>query len=156
MAGRRYELGADGVYLMSYIKRSAMLLGHLSVCLFIAAGAFSSARAAEDLCVDAITTVEINACSNEKFQRAEHELNATYKKVLARFDQTNGLDRPQDQQKKSLITAQRHWIKFREANCFTVWLINADGTIRTQQNLACMTELARQREEQLQTWFLAQ
>jgi uncharacterized protein YecT (DUF1311 family) len=124
-------------------------------CTFLAPGVWSGTWAAEDPCSAAKTTVEINACAKEAFDRADRELNATYQRVLAVFDEPDGLGRPQDQTKKSLIKAQRHWVQFREANCFSVWLIHAEGTVRVSQRLACMEELARQREQQLRKWFLS-
>lgn len=133
-----------------------VLAGMLVCCLFAAEGVLNSSFAAEDPCNAAKTTVEINACAKAAFDRADRALNATYQKVLATFDAPDGLGRPRDQDKKSLIQAQRHWVQFREANCFTVWLRYAEGTIRVSQKLACMEELARQREAQLQKWFLAQ
>jgi uncharacterized protein YecT (DUF1311 family) len=125
-------------------------------CTLLGSSVFGCAFAAEDSCSTARTTIEINACAKEAFDRADRELNATYQLVLAEFDKPDGLGRPQGQTKKSLIQAQRHWVQFREANCFTVWLINAEGTVRVSQKLACMEELARQREQQLRRWFLSQ
>jgi uncharacterized protein YecT (DUF1311 family) len=115
----------------------------------------NNAAAAEDPCASAQTTKQINECKHRQLERADSELNATYQKVLTRLSAPDALGRPQDEEKKSVVEAQRHWVKFREANCFAVWSLNADGTVRTALNIGCLEELAVQREQQLRKWFLA-
>lgn len=122
--------------------------------LWLAHGFSSDAVAAEDPCANVVTTLEINNCMNERLARAERELNSTYQKVLAQFDEPDAMGRTQDQEKRSLEEAQRHWIKFRQANCYVIWLMNADGTIRVSMKVGCLEELAIQREQQLRKWFL--
>jgi len=105
-------------------------------------------------CATQRNTLEINACAKQNLDRAEEELNATYKAALALLSAPDGLGRKQDAIRQQLVEAQRDWVTFREKNCDAVLLKNADGTIRTYVYLSCRQQLAEDRTKELSLWFL--
>lgn len=116
------------------------------------------ACAAEDTdpCVTQRNTLEINACSKRRLDEAEADLNSTYQAALAKLALPDGLGRGQNDIRKRLIEAQRHWVTFREKNCDAVLMLNADGTVRTYMYLSCKQQLAEERTKQLRLWFAQQ
>jgi uncharacterized protein YecT (DUF1311 family) len=54
--------------------------------------------------------------------------------------------------KKSLIAAQRAWVKFREADCNAVYEQWKTGTIRTVMFIECMQKRAETRIKELEEY----
>lgn len=60
----------------------------------------------ENICPDAITTIDIRECLNGYYQAADAELNDVYQQIVARLSQDRAT---------TLKLAQRAWIPFRDA-----------------------------------------
>ena len=85
----------------------------MAILQFIAAVPLSIAHA-ED-CRNAMTQSELNDCAYEAYRKSDAELNALYKQITSRLK-----DDPK--QAQLLVTAQRAWIAFRDAECAFVAL----------------------------------
>lgn len=105
-------------------------------------------------CDKATSTPEINECGQLELNKAENELNLVYQRVLKMMDKISKEPAIGDKTglKKSLIDAQRLWVKFREADCNTIYTLWSDGTIRTAMYLGCMRAGAEQRTKELRNY----
>jgi len=93
-------------------------------------------------CMDASggATFKMIDCINDEHTRQDKRLNAAYKKL--------GIKVSPDQ-KKALITSQRIWIQYRDANCS--FYSDPDGGQAARVNgVACHLEMTKQRAKELE------
>ena len=95
---------------------------HRLAILVFAATALPSLADTKD-CSNATTQTEMNACANEAFKRSDAELNAVYGQIKKRLK--NDIDAT-----KLLVTAQRAWIAFRDAECTFSASTSAGGSVQ--------------------------
>ncbi|NDD29686.1 MAG: DUF1311 domain-containing protein [Proteobacteria bacterium] len=86
------------------------------------------------------TQLEMNEQAAEDFKKADAELNAIYKKVMAASA---------GEQKQAIITAQLAWIKFRDANADAWAAPNKGGSIYPLIWLGAKTRTTRTRTAEL-------
>lgn len=55
---------------------------------------------------------------------------------------------------ESLMDSQNTWKEYRGAHCYGVQALMSGGTSRTVDYLECLTELSKQREQQLRDLYL--
>ena len=124
----------------------------LALLLLIAA---SPSSRAEEPCkdIDPILDSDGSSCSSQELAKADDELNAQYKKLLAQLDSDAKINPAATQAKKELIEAQRQWVKFRDADCGAVFTYYLDGTVRVSAEQSCELSRTRQRTEQLEHLF---
>lgn len=132
------------------MKSLALLLPSL---LWVAM-AQAAAPADTPVCNPEGTQTELNLCAFEEFQAADAELNATWRKVLARM-----ADDPLAIAK--LKAAQRLWIQFRDADLEARFPLAPDenprakyGSIHPMELANAKTGLTRDRTRYLQTHWL--
>lgn len=130
-----------------------MLLKRLFFLLLIF-GAVSTPTFALD-CANIISSVDFNRCGQLELDKSDVELNRVYKSVLNSFDKiiknkTNISDK--SKLKQSLIESQRFWLKYRDADCSTIYIFWLDGTIRNQMYLGCMLSKTEQRIKELKLY----
>ena len=91
---------------------------------------------------DGGTTMGIASCIQAESEVWDAILNRKYKEVRAAFSQEQGLA---DQ----LMTAQRAWIAFRDAECQLVYAMWIDGTIRVVAASECVLRMTARRALEL-------
>ncbi|MBB1061712.1 lysozyme inhibitor LprI family protein [Marilutibacter spongiae] len=132
------------------MRAVALARGAWALALLLAAPAAWAGDTGVDACqADAITTQDINDCAQADLDRAEAELNATYRRIRAHLAAPEcgaGCARTRE----LLTQAQRSWVAYRKSDCDAAWQYNADGTIRTVVYLTCMSERARTRTRELE------
>ena len=104
-------------------------------------------------CAKAMTTLDINHCAKLELDEAERELNQAYQKLVKQLSQPDTEYENFTELRQSLKEAQRAWIKFRELDCDTQFLLYGSGTIRTVAYLGCMRERAVQRTNELNQYI---
>ena len=103
-------------------------------------------------CAEATTTLEINDCAQQEFDKTEVELNRVWKQVMAALDER--ADEPDVVAAKAqLRTAQKTWVNYREQDCQAVHTMHQSGSIRTLMYLGCMTSHADRRTRELSEWL---
>jgi uncharacterized protein YecT (DUF1311 family) len=117
---------------------------------FVLAG--TPAFAAEEVdCEKAITTVDLNICSEQSLDAADKALNETYMKILADLalpDTENAAGN--HEWTEALKVSQRAWVAFRDADCKKLIVHEAGGgTATTGAILGCMTEMTEARTKSL-------
>jgi uncharacterized protein YecT (DUF1311 family) len=95
-------------------------------------------------CKNAVSTPEINECASIEQKKVEDKLNKVYQRVIKSVDKAEA--------KKSLVEAQRAWVKFREADCNAVYQKWIDGTIRGVMFTGCMQNRAETRIKELEDY----
>ena len=95
--------------------------------------------AADVSCSAAVSTQAIVACFSEKTKAADTRLNAAYRRALVRVPA---------RQARSLRTAQRAWIGFRDADCRAV--ADGEGTVARIEAAQCLADLTSQRARALE------
>lgn len=108
--------------------------------------AAQAAAQAGDVCANATTQAAMNQCSAQNFKKADDALNTSYRAVQKRLA-------GQDGAKKQLVTAQRAWIAFRDAECSFVGSGTAGGSISGMMVSDCKTRLTKGRTTQLTNYL---
>lgn len=126
---------------MSALPRLGLgLAGCLAVSLACAPAGF-----AQD-CPNAQTQRDLDACAGHRFEQADADLNAAYRRVLGRLQHDAGVT-------KLLTGAQRAWLAFRDAECTFASVGEQGGTIYPVALAECRTELTRARTRRLDEYL---
>lgn len=99
-------------------------------------------------CTNALTQIEMTACTERAYQEADRALNAAYRRAMAmarRLEVANG-----GAASDILRDAQRAWIPFRDKACAAEAQAALGGSIMGQLTLECLTRLTRVRTGDLQ------
>ena len=81
-------------------------------------------------CGEKTSTLAVVECVQAKTALADQRLNAAYKALQARVDPA---------QRQPLLSAQRLWVQYRDANCG--FYGTQDGSIRQVQGVECMRSM---------------
>jgi len=123
--------------------------------LAVFALAFPVAAAEQIDCSDASNTFQMNFCADKEFAAADAELNAVYKKALAKIAQSSG-EKPYDRKswEAALRASQRAWVAFRDADCKGLVPMEwSGGSGTTVAVLGCMIQLTQTRAKTLKEGF---
>ena len=90
-------------------------------------------------CVDKPSTPGVVECVQAKTNVADQRLNAAYKALQARIDAA---------QRQPLLSAQRLWVQYRDANCG--FYGTQDGSIRQMQAAECLRSMTEDRARELE------
>ncbi|WP_085713125.1 MULTISPECIES: lysozyme inhibitor LprI family protein [unclassified Pseudomonas] len=105
----------------------------------------SVAHAAVD-CANASDQATMNQCAGQEYKAADKELNAVYQQITARLkDNAEG--------KKLLVSAQRAWIGFRDAECNFSASGVAGGSVYPLIYSNCLTSVTKVRTEALKQYL---
>lgn len=119
---------------------SPRLLLALSPFLFV-----PFAQSAVD-CANASDQATMNQCAGQAYKAADKELNTVYQQITGRLK--NNPD-----SKKMLVTAQRAWIGFRDAECQFSASGVAGGSVYPLVYSQCLTAVTKARVEALKPYL---
>jgi uncharacterized protein YecT (DUF1311 family) len=128
----------------------------MTFALTIAFAAAAMQPMTEAECAAAMSQMEMNACAQQAFERADAELNALYRRLIdgAREDdgspdngRSDGDDRPGAE--ATLREAQRAWVAFRDAHCRGEGYAERGGSMEPMIFHQCLERLTRERIAQL-------
>ena len=88
----------------------------------------------------------MSQCADQSFRKADASLNATYRQIVARL-------RDDAATRKSLLTAQRAWLGFRDAECAFSASGVATGSIYPMIVAGCRERLTIDRDRELQRFL---
>jgi uncharacterized protein YecT (DUF1311 family) len=91
-------------------------------------------------CADVVVTADALRCLAKARDAADAELNAVYKGVRGKLDAA---------EVQQLVTAQRLWIQYRDANCSAERDLYGGGTATGPVYLACLEAMTRARTKEL-------
>lgn len=101
-----------------------------------------AAPAFADACDNAATQSAMNACYGNALKTADKTLNDTYRQVSDRLASDPDT-------KKQLVTAQRAWIAFRDAECAFSASGAEGGSIYPMIKSICLADMTTERTSQL-------
>ena len=106
-------------------------------------------------CKDPQAQQEMNMCAHIDFQRADAEMNAQWRSVVAAEREADkSIDRSYDQQPKhydTLLAAQRAWLTFRDQTCLLESFEARGGSMQPMLDSGCKARLTRERTKQLKS-----
>jgi len=105
----------------------------------------SIAHAAVD-CANASDQSTMNQCAGQEYKAADKELNAVYQQITARLKENA-------EGKKLLVSAQRAWIGFRDAECNFSASGVAGGSVYPLIYSNCLTSVTKVRTEALKQYL---
>lgn len=114
----------------------------------------STAYAQQVNCNNPQTQTDMNICAGESLRAADGDLNADYKMArdeMRRMD--SYLEGDMKGAAKALLTAQRAWIKYRDAACEAEGYTVRGGSMEPLIIATCQERLTRQRSEDLRSIF---
>jgi len=104
-------------------------------------------------CDDPGPQQEMNYCAAQEYHAADRALNAQWKRTAAAMKQRDAQwDAPNDNRPghfASLLSAQRAWLKYRDAHCQTAGYSFRGGSMEPLIVSTCKTALTERRTQQL-------
>lgn len=94
------------------------------------------------ICENATTNIEINRCLRLRYEASDKRLNQVYKQLMSKLS---------GQERSTLITIQRQWIKLRDRDCNLEVSINRGGTGYSGFLNQCLERKTTQRTAELQS-----
>jgi uncharacterized protein YecT (DUF1311 family) len=96
-------------------------------------------------CGDAETQDVMNACYSIEFKNSEDKLNSKYQATLKRLDEDD---------RGSVRTAQRAWLRYRELHCKTVGFLQVgEGSMLPMVVYECEAELNNARAKEIEAAY---
>lgn len=105
----------------------------------------SVAHAAVD-CANASDQATMNQCAGQEYKAADKELNAVYQQITARLKDNADA-------RKLLVSAQRAWVGFRDAECEFSTSGVAGGSVYPLIYSNCMTGVTQSRVKTLKQYL---
>ncbi|WP_273728191.1 lysozyme inhibitor LprI family protein [Brucella gallinifaecis] len=102
---------------------------------------FSGTAFASSECDDAQDQATMTKCANDELSKADKHLNANYHEIEKRLADD-------EEAKKLLITSQRAWVKFRDAECNFSTSATVGGSIHPMMIASCRAQITTDRNKQ--------
>jgi uncharacterized protein YecT (DUF1311 family) len=108
------------------------------------------ARADEVDCKNPTTQTDMTLCERARQDAADQALNAQYKKTRAAMVAVDS-DQEADMKgaEKALVTAQRAWIAYRDAQCEAAGFQARGGTMEPMLVAGCIADITEVRTKEL-------
>lgn len=137
------------------MRRYSNLIGILAAIVGLA----HPAAANENIdCENASSTVEMNYCSEQEYNKVDAELNRVYQQIVAGIDTHDDVEADRLKAwKEALKSAQRAWVAYKEKDCGE--LIGYEwygGTGATSASLGCMIQKTETRIKELKERYEVQ
>jgi len=104
-------------------------------------------------CADPMAQQEMNYCAAQEFHKADAALNAQWKLTAAEMKRRDERDSDFDDGRPghfaTLLSAQRAWLKFRDAHCNLDGYLFRGGSMEPLIVSTCRTGLTEARTKQL-------
>lgn len=101
-------------------------------------------------CKSPQTQADMTICAGKDHEKADKDLNAAYQKLrkqLAERDKT--ADASSKGATDALVTAQRAWVAFRDANCALSGFQARGGTMEPMLIASCLADMSSKRADEL-------
>jgi uncharacterized protein YecT (DUF1311 family) len=107
---------------------------------------FVDPAAAVDKCADAQDQATMNQCADKAYKASDAKLNKVYKQITGRLKDDHDTA-------KLLVTAQKAWIAFRDAECGFASAGVAGGRIQPMVRAQCLDGVTQDRIKSLNTYL---
>ncbi|MGQ8633124.1 lysozyme inhibitor LprI family protein [Agrobacterium sp. DKPNP3] len=117
---------------------------------WVAAGISGPAAAQEPDCKEPQTQADMTICAGKDYEKADKQLNVEYQKLRKLLTER---DKAADADGKgagdALVTAQRAWVAFRDANCALSGFQARGGSMEPMLISSCLAEMSTKRADDL-------
>jgi uncharacterized protein YecT (DUF1311 family) len=127
---------------LEVLMRSLQILMMCSA-LFMPA---SATHAAESCDSANGSQADLNACYSKAYKQSDAELNARYRQITARLKDNQSAA-------KLLVTAQKAWVGFRDAECSFSTSASAEGSVYPMMRAICLDGLTKKRIDDLKSYL---
>ena len=118
---------------------------HVILSAALALFASGTAQAADD-CANAQDQTTMDVCASDAFKKSDKQLNDVYKQIGTRL-------KDDADKTKLLVTAQRAWVAFRDAECAFSSSGVTGGSVYPMIHSMCLDGLTQTRAKDLQTYL---
>jgi uncharacterized protein YecT (DUF1311 family) len=126
------------------MMRSSWVLVALAALALAALATGSPARA--DDCATAGTQYAMDQCAEQSFKETDAELNALYRQITVRLTANQ-------QTTQSLVSAQKAWLLFRDAECKFVASASEGGSVHPMIVTGCLDHETAKRVDELKIFL---
>ncbi|MCZ7864369.1 lysozyme inhibitor LprI family protein [Agrobacterium salinitolerans] len=116
----------------------------------VTAGISMPVAAQEPNCKEPQTQADMTICAGKDYEKADKQLNVDYqklRKLLVERDKTADADGKGATD--ALVTAQRAWVAFRDANCAVAGFQARGGSMEPMLISSCLAEMSTRRADEL-------
>ena len=116
----------------------------------VTAGISMPVAAQEPNCKEPQTQADMTICAGKDYEKADKQLNVEYqklRKLLVERDKTADADGKGATD--ALVTAQRAWVAFRDANCAVAGFQARGGSMEPMLISSCLAEMSTRRADEL-------
>jgi uncharacterized protein YecT (DUF1311 family) len=93
--------------------------------------------------------MDLNACSNEQYSKADAQLNTVYRGLFKQFSAGSTQDEKQNESIQRLKSAQRAWLTYRDLHCSIARDQYQGGSMAPMVWSMCMETVTQHRIEEL-------
>ncbi|QCL73909.1 MULTISPECIES: lysozyme inhibitor LprI family protein [Agrobacterium] len=96
------------------------------------------------------TQADMTICAGQDHEKADKDLNAAYQKLRKQLaDRDKTADASSKGATDALVTAQRAWVAFRDANCALSGFQARGGSMEPMLIASCLADMSSKRAEEL-------
>jgi uncharacterized protein YecT (DUF1311 family) len=128
------------------VKDWALSPAGLRFLLIAGLAVWPGARAAAANCAIAKTQYDLNVCADEAYRKSDAALNAAYQRIVVRL-------RDNPPTLALLVTAQKAWIAFRDAECGFSASGESGGSILPMVTTICQDGMTKERLKDLRKYL---
>lgn len=122
----------------------------MTALICITAGISMPVAAQEPDCKEPQTQADMTICAGKDYEKADKELNVAYQKLRKLLiERDKAADADGKGATDALVTAQRAWVAFRDANCALAGFQARGGSMEPMLISSCLTETSGKRAEEL-------
>ncbi|WP_333900030.1 lysozyme inhibitor LprI family protein [Agrobacterium pusense] len=122
----------------------------MTALICITAGISMPVAAQEPNCKEPQTQADMTICAGKDYEKADKELNVAYQKLRKLLiERDKAADADGKGATDALVTAQRAWVAFRDANCALAGFQARGGSMEPMLISSCLAETSGKRAEEL-------
>lgn len=128
---------------LDYLKKTGFLICFLLLVVNAYGQRSRSTSASKPIdCNDAISQTDMNRCAGQRFERADHQLNILYKRLMTQLPARS---------RALVVKAQRQWLLYRDAHCAYYEKTYEGGSMQPMVVALCKEETTLSRVKELQS-----
>ncbi|CDI09368.1 lysozyme inhibitor LprI family protein [Agrobacterium pusense] len=122
----------------------------MTALICVTAGISMPVAAQEPNCKEPQTQADMTICAGKDYEKADKELNVAYQKLRKLLiERDKAADADGKGATDALVTAQRAWVAFRDANCAVAGFQARGGSMEPMLISSCLAETSGKRAEEL-------
>ncbi|MGF0521891.1 lysozyme inhibitor LprI family protein [Agrobacterium pusense] len=122
----------------------------MTALICVTAGISMPVAAQEPNCKEPQTQADMTICAGKDYEKADKELNVAYQKLRKLLiERDKSADADGKGATDALVTAQRAWVAFRDANCALAGFQARGGSMEPMLISSCLAETSGKRAEEL-------